>query len=199
MNLMRLLLGYSRGTVIVSAIVGAAGGAIGIALIALIQRELAREPSDSASLAWAFFTLCVASASARAMAQIAMVKTGQEAIAKLTLDLVRRILVLPLRAFETIDSSVLLSALTDDIALIANAMVGLPQLCINVPIVIACLLYTGWLAPRSMACGVVFATLGIIAFVFVSARGMKALRRAARRAGTAHRAFSYADRRLPRT
>jgi len=181
MNLMRLLLRSSRSIVILSAIVGAAGGVIGIALIALIQRELAREPSAPGTLAWAFFALCVASAGARAIAQIAMVKIGQGAIAELSLHVVRRILVLPLRVFESIDSSALLSALTDDIALIANAMVGLPHLCINVPIVIACLVYTGWLAPRSMACGVVFAALGIVAYAIVSARGMKSLRRARER------------------
>ena len=76
MNLMRFLLRSSRSIVIVSAIAGAAGGVAGIALIALIQRELAREPSARATLAWAFFGLCVASASARAIAQIAMVKVG---------------------------------------------------------------------------------------------------------------------------
>jgi putative ATP-binding cassette transporter len=178
MNLMRFLLRSSRGIVILSATAGAAGGVAGIALIALIQRELAREPSAPGTLAWAFFALCVASASARAIAQIAMVKMGQGAIAQLGVHLVRHTLMLPLRAFETIDSSALLSALTDDIALIANAMVGLPHLCINIPIVIACLVYTGWLAPRSMACGVVFATLAILAYAIVAARGMKALRRA---------------------
>ncbi len=181
MNLMRFLLRSSRSVVIVSAIAGAAGGVAGIALIALIQRELARQPSATGTLAWAFFALCVASASARAIAQIAMVKVGQGAIARLSLHLVRHTLMLPLRAFEGIDSSALLSALTDDIALIANAMVGLPHLCINIPIVIACLVYTGWLAPRSMACGVVFAALAIVAYVIVSARGMKALRRARER------------------
>jgi putative ATP-binding cassette transporter len=178
MKLMRFLLRSSRGTVIFSAIAGAAGGVTGIALIAIIERELAREPSAPGTLAWAFFGLCVASAAARAIAQIAMVTLGQRAIAQLSLHLVRRTLVLPLRSFEMIDSSALLSALTDDIALIANAMVGLPHLCINIPIVIACLIYTGWLAPRSMACGVVFAALAILAYVAVTARGMKALRRA---------------------
>jgi putative ATP-binding cassette transporter len=178
MNLVRFLLRSSRSVVIFSAIAGAAGGAAGIALIALIQRELAREPSAPGTLAWAFFALCVASALARAIAQIAMVKVGQTAIARLCLYLVRHTLVLPLRAFETIDSSALLSALTDDIALVASAMVGLPHLCINIPIVIACLVYTGWLAPLSMACGVVFAALAIGAYVIISAWGMKALRRA---------------------
>ena len=70
MNLMRFLLRSSRSIVILSAIAGAAGGVAGIALIALIQRELAREPSAPGTLAWAFVALCVASASARAIAQI---------------------------------------------------------------------------------------------------------------------------------
>jgi putative pyoverdin transport system ATP-binding/permease protein len=181
MNLMRFVLRSSRSIVILSAIAGAAGGVTGIALIALIQRELAREPSAPGTLAWAFFALCAVSAVARAIAQIAMVKIGQGAIAELSLRLVSDILVLPLRAFETLDSSALLSALTDDVALIANAMVGIPHLCINIPIVIACLAYTGWLAPRSMACGVIFAALAIGAYVIVTARGMKSLRRARER------------------
>jgi putative ATP-binding cassette transporter len=181
MNLMRFLLRSSRSIVILSAIAGAAGGVTGIALIALVQRELAREPAAPATLAWAFFGLCVASVWARALAQIAMVKVGQGAIARLSLHLVRQTLILPLRSFETIDSAALLSALTDDIALIANAMVGVPHLCINIPIVIACLIYTGWLAPRSMACGVVFAALAIVAYVIVSGRGRKALRHARER------------------
>ena len=178
MNLMRFLLRSSRSIVILSAIAGAAGGAAGIALIALIQRELrasrlprAPWPGPSSRSAW---RRPRRGRSPRSRWS----RSGQGAIAELSLHLVRHILVLPLRAFETIDSSALLSALTDDIALIANALVGLPQLCINIPIVIACLVYTGWLAPRSMACGVVFAALAIVAYVIVSARGMKALRRA---------------------
>jgi putative ATP-binding cassette transporter len=178
MNLMRFLLRSSRRIVILSALTGAAGGAIGIALIAVIQRELAREPAAGGNLAWAFVGLCLASASARAIAQSAMVKVGQGAIEKLGLHLVRHTLVLPLRSFETMDSSALLSALTDDIALIAGAMVGLPHLCINIPIVIACLIYTGWLAPRSVAFGLLFAAAAIFVFVIVSTRGMKSLRRA---------------------
>jgi putative ATP-binding cassette transporter len=163
---------------IVSGIAGAAGGAAGIALIALIQRELTRESSAPGMLAWAFFGLCLASAAARVVAQVAMVRLGQGAIAQLSMHLVRHTLVLRLQAFERLDSSALLAALTEDIGLIAQAMVGIPHLCINVPIVIGCLLYTGWLAPRLLACGIAFAAVAIAAYVLVSARGMNALRQA---------------------
>ena len=59
----------------------------------LIQRELEREPSAPAKLAWAFFALCALSPLARVIAQIAMVKLGQGAIAELSLRLVRHTLV----------------------------------------------------------------------------------------------------------
>ena len=47
-------------------------------------------------------------------------------------------------------------------------MVGLPHLCINIPIVIACLVYIGWLSPLILACGVVFAALAIAVYVILS-------------------------------
>ena len=183
MNLAWFLLRSSRSIVILSAIAGAAGGAAGIALIALIQRELAREPSapDGSGLAWVFAALCVAMAASRAAAQMAMIRLGQGAVAELGVYLVRRTLVMPLRAFERIDSSAILAAMTEDTAVLANALVGVPHLCINIPIVIACLAYIGWLSPTSMAAGVVFAALAIVAYVMLSARGVGGLRRRADR------------------
>ena len=178
MNLMRFLIRSSRGIVILSAIAGAAGGVAGIALIALIQEELAREPSGSSAMVWAFGALCVVSASARVIGQIGMVKLGQRAVAELSLHMVRRTLDLSLREFERIDTSALLAALTEDIVLIANAMVGIPQLCINIPIVIACLAYIGWLSPVIFVCGVIFAALAIAAYLGLSARAIKELREA---------------------
>ena len=82
------------------------------------------------------------------------------------------------REFEAIDTSALLAALTEDIVLIANAMVGVPQLCINIPILIACLAYIGWLSPVIFVCGVIFAALAIAAYLGLSARAIKELREA---------------------
>ncbi len=178
MNLIRFLIRSSRGSVILSAIAGAAGGVAGIALIALIQNELAREPSGSSVMVWAFGALCVVSASARIIGQIGMVKLGQRAIGDLSLRMVRRTLDLSLGEFERIDTSALLAALTEDIVLIANAMVGIPQLCINIPILIACLSYIGWLSPVIFISGSIFAALAIFAYLGLTARAVKELREA---------------------
>src|SRR5262249_24965302 len=116
--------------------------------------------------------------SARAIGQIGMVKLGQQTVADMALHIVRRTLELPLRAFEAIDRSGLLAALTEDIVVIASAVVGIPHLCINIPIVLACLAYIGWLSPLILACGVIFAAPAIAASVLLSARGVRHLRRA---------------------
>ena len=181
MNLLRLLLRSSRGIVILSATAGVTGGLAGIALIALIQGELARERSTRSTTVWAFAGLCLVSAAARVIGQVGMVKLGQRTVAELGLRIVRRTLELPLREFESIDTSALLAALTEDIVLIANAMVGVPHLCINIPIAIACLAYIGWLSPAIFACGVTFAALAIAAYVVLSSRAVEQLRRARER------------------
>jgi putative ATP-binding cassette transporter len=181
MDLIAFLLRASRGVVVLSVLAGLAGGIAGVGLIALIRDELARETARPAAMAWAFAGLCVAAGAARIAAQIAIIRLGQGAVANLGVHLVRRIILLPLRAFESIDTAALLAALTEDITIIANALVGLPHLCINVPIVIACLAYIGWLSPPVFACGVAFAALAIVAYVALTARGIRCMYRARER------------------
>jgi putative pyoverdin transport system ATP-binding/permease protein len=178
MNLLRFLLRSSLRTVIVATIAGAVAGATGIGLIALIQIELARESFAPATVVWAFAALCVISAIARVTGQIGMVRLGQRAVSDLSLQIVRRALKLPLRAFEAIDTSGMLSVLTEDIILIANASTGIPHLCINAPILIACLIYIGWLSPLIFVCGVCFAAPAIAISVLLSSMGVRKLRQA---------------------
>ena len=178
MNLVRFLLQSSPRTVIVATIAGAAAGATGIGLIALIQIELASESSAPVNMIWAFAALCIMSAIARVIGQIGMVRLGQQAVSDLSLQIVRRALALPLRAFEGIDTSGLLAVLTEDIILIANALTGIPHLCINAPILIACLIYIGWLSPLIFVCGVFFAGPAIAISVVLSSMGVRKLRRA---------------------
>ena len=178
MGLFAFLLHASRGVVVVSIIAGLAGGVCGVGLIILVQDELAREPSRSSTALWAFVALCLVLALGRVVGQVGMVKLGQRVVADLSLHMVHRTLELPLRAFEAIDTSALLAVLTEDTVLIANAMAGVPHLCINIPIVLACLIYIGWLSPAIFVWGIVFAALAITAFVALSRQGVDKLRHA---------------------
>jgi putative pyoverdin transport system ATP-binding/permease protein len=178
MSLLAFLLRTSRGVVVLSVLAGLTGGICGVSLIALIQGELARNVPEPTAMVWAFGALCLVTAGARVVGQVGMVKLGQRAVADLGLYIVRRTLELPLREFEALDTSALLAALTEDVVLIANAMIGIPFLCTNIPIVIACFAYIGWLSPAIFACGLIFAALAIAAYVALSSRGAVHLRRA---------------------
>jgi putative ATP-binding cassette transporter len=178
LNLILFLLRSNRGVVILSTLAGAASGVAGVALIALVQAEIGRDRPATPALAACFAGLCAASAVARVGTQMGMIRLGQDAVARLGLQIARQTLQLPLRAFEVLDTSALLTVLTEDIMLIANALVGIPQLCINIPIVIACLAYVGWLSLVVLACGVIFGALAISAYLLVSSRSVKMLRAA---------------------
>ena len=96
MGLLAFLLRASRGVVVLSVLAGLTGGVCGVGLIALIQSELARDVSGPDTMVWAFVALCLASAAARIIGQVGMVKLGQVAVEELGLHIVRRTLELPL-------------------------------------------------------------------------------------------------------
>jgi putative ATP-binding cassette transporter len=180
LKLIAFLLRASRGVIVLSVLAGLMGAGAGVGLIALIQRELARDPArpDVVAVIWMFAALCVLSAVTRVTAQLAMIRLGQGAVAELGVHLVRRTLTIPLRAFESLNSSAILATLTEDIAILAGALVSVPHLCINIPILIACVAYAGWLSPLIMACGIFFATLGVGTYVAMTRSGVRGLRRA---------------------
>ena len=117
---MRLALRILRGawtTVAAAVACGLIGGLSIVGLIGLIQAEL-RKPSPSpAGTGLAFLLLCLVGVAARSVAQTATVHAGQRAIAEMVVDLSRRLLGLSLRAFEQVDTSKVMAALTEDVVI----------------------------------------------------------------------------------
>ena len=165
MKLLAFLLRRSRGVVLLCVVTAAISGAGGVALIALVHAELNRQVASNRSLALAFAGLFFFVAATRFASQVAMARLGQGAVADLLTLVCRKILALPLEKFEAIDRSSLLAILTEDIAIVANALNGIPQICINAPLIAICLVYTGWLSPAILACGLVFAPLAVLLYL----------------------------------
>ncbi|WP_165227166.1 cyclic peptide export ABC transporter [Aquisphaera insulae] len=175
MDLVRFLLGCSRGTVLASTAAGAVGGVASVALIGLIRGRLdGGSPSGAAGLA--FLGLCVMAVAMRIASQVLMIRLSQGAVRDLALRVVRRTLGLPLREFESIDTAGLLATLTQDVVVVANALSNVPQFGINVPIVIASVAYVGWLSPLVFLCGVSFAAAAVAAYMAMARRAIRDLR-----------------------
>lgn len=178
MNLLRFLLRSSKGTVALSVLAGVAGGVGGIGLIALIQAELARDRPSTRPMGLAFAGLCVASALLRVASQATMIRLAQNSVSRLCLHLCEKILALPLRRFEEIDPAALLAALTEDVVIVANALAGIPLICINATIVVVGLGYVGWLSPPALLCALIFVAPAVVGFRALADRGVWHLRRA---------------------
>ncbi|WP_435021126.1 cyclic peptide export ABC transporter [Tundrisphaera sp. TA3] len=176
MSLLGFVMKASRGVVVLSIVAAAVGGAGAVTLLTMLHRALG---DDAASLPrWygpAFAALCVVVAGSRVIAQGAMARLGQGAVTSLGIQLCRKILGLPLDRFEALDKGGLLAVLTEDTMVVSNALVGIPQICLNGPLVALCLLYAGWLSPMILACGVAFAAVGVGSYLALTGPAMRQL------------------------
>jgi putative ATP-binding cassette transporter len=175
MSLLSFLLRASRGVAVLSILAGIGSGLGGVGLIALVHAELGHDQPSTRVLAWAFALLCLLTAITRVVAQASLVRLAQGSVSRLATHLGERILALPLRQFEEIDPASLLAVLTDDTIVLSNALIGIPLICINLPIVVACLVYVGWLSLPVLVCGLAFAVPGLVGYRAIAARGMRQL------------------------
>jgi putative ATP-binding cassette transporter len=83
-----------------------------------------------------------------------------------------------LERFEQVAPARLTAVLTEDIAIVTGALIGIPLLCINLPVVLGSLVYIGWLAPPVLICGLIVAVPAIYGYHVLAGRGFRQLRKA---------------------
>jgi len=157
MNLIRFLLGKCRGMMTVTALTALFSGACNAGLIALINGAVNAPDTAGRSLLLGFTALVLGKLAAGILSQVWLISFSQQAIADLRLELVRKILAVPLRRLEEIGAPRLLAALTDDIASLTAALFGFPTLSVNVAILLGGSIYLAWLSwPLLLIMGLFF-------------------------------------------
>src|SRR4051812_6259672 len=176
MNLLRLLLRTSGRSVAFAVALGMAGGLASAGLIALIQHALAGQ--TAAPIIAAFAGLCVVVLISKIASQALMIRLGHQAVHDLYLHLSRRVLAVPLRALEEFGPHRVLALLTEDVPVIANALLGFSIIAINLAILLCCLLYVAWLSPAVLAGLVGFLFIGVGTYLWAVGRANQYLKRA---------------------
>ncbi|MBZ8181920.1 cyclic peptide export ABC transporter [Oscillatoria salina] len=166
MTLIYLLLGSSWQMVAIAIATGFLSGGSSAALIALMSQAVGKT-TPSVSLAWGFAGLAIAALLSSIITRVLLIRLSQDAIYQLQLRLSRQILASELSHLERLGSPRLLATLTEDVQVISDAVYVLPFLCINVAIVVGCLVYITWLSWQVMAIitflsGFAIATAGIL-------------------------------------
>jgi len=182
MKLFFFLFHYSRRHLIFAILAGIVSGLINTVLLALISSALTGRYSGFAALIWIFVLFCFMLGLTRTLSELLLVRLGQQAILKLRMSLSQQILAVPLRELERIGFPAIMAVLTEDIPTLALAINAVPVICINIAVVLACLVYLCWLSFKSFLVILVLTVLGTIIYQTLVGRAFAALTRA-RRAG----------------
>ena len=169
---------HSRLLVTIILVAGIISGLSNTALIATINSTLNRTGAPTSTQVLAFAGLCLVLASMRFVSGAVLFLLMKRVMVSLRLQLCRKILTAPLRALEQLGSPRLYATLTGDVPGIANAFVFLPLLCMNLAILLGCLIYLCWLSPLLLVGALVFMVIGIISHQLPVKQALKYFERA---------------------
>ncbi|WP_192458120.1 multidrug ABC transporter permease/ATP-binding protein [Musicola keenii] len=127
-----------------------ASAALGIGLIAFINRQLIETVNPSLQVLPGFIGLLLLLMAVTLASQLALTMLGHHFIYRLRGDLIKRILDTGLERLQQIGPAQLQASLANDIHTITFAFVRLPELLQGVILTLGSALYLAWLSPRMM-------------------------------------------------
>jgi putative ATP-binding cassette transporter len=178
MRLILFLLRASWRAALLAASIGALSGGASAALVALISYTLRDSDPYSGTLIGLFAALCAVILLTRIASQVLLCRLTVNCTSQLRLGLCRRILDSPLRHLEEIGDHRMLAALTSDVAVISQAMNGVPSLGINLVVLVSGAVYLGTLSMGLMLGAAVFCFLGMAIYWYSSEWADRYVRRA---------------------
>ncbi len=164
MKLVAFLLRSSLGTVSLAVLAGIIAGASNTGLLIIINSTLGKSDIPQNTLVWSFALLCLAMLVSRTASWIFLVQLAHRVTFKLRLELSARILDAPLQHLEKLGAPRLLATLTDDVSVIASALIATPMLAVHIVVVITCLAYLGWLSLPALLGVFVFLIFGVLCY-----------------------------------
>ncbi|MFV1966949.1 MAG: cyclic peptide export ABC transporter [Pirellulaceae bacterium] len=177
MRLFFLLLRSSWRVALLAGLMGGASGAASVALLAIIHRTLRDPNSHSALLVGSFIGLCATIFLTRVASRILLTRLAQNSISQVLMGLCRRILDSPLSRLEEIGPHRMLASLTDDVMMIAQAMNGVPVVCVNAVILFFGAIYLGMLSPGLLVCAIGICALGVASYWYTARWARRYIRR----------------------
>jgi putative ATP-binding cassette transporter len=175
MKLVVFLLRSSLGTVGLVVLAGIVAGVSNTGLLIVINSALSKSNISQKTLIWSFALLCTAMLVSRAASWIFLVQLAHRVTYKLRLEMSARILAAPLQHLEKLGAPSLLATLTDDVAVIANALTTTPMLVVHLVVVITCLGYLGWLSLTALLGVFGFLIFGVLCYQLPLRRALKYL------------------------
>jgi putative ATP-binding cassette transporter len=165
MMLLKFVFHSWRGTMAVMVVAALLSGACNAGLIASVNHALTTTGHTPRMAIIAFVGLGLGRLLTSVFSQLVSVRFSERAIARLRRDLVRAILAAPLRQLEELGIGRLFVALTDDVYHVAQALLGLPIIAVNLALLAGGAFYLGYLSWQVLC--------GLIGLVILGAAGYR--------------------------
>jgi len=136
--------------------------ALGIGLIAFINRELITSLNASLLILPEFLGLLLLLMAVTLASQLALTLLGHHFVYRLRGEFIKRILDTQIERIEQIGSAQLLAALTSDVRNITIAFVRLPELIQGIILTVGSAAYLAWLSPKMLLVTTVWLTITIV-------------------------------------
>lgn len=178
MKTLLVLLRPSWIRVLLATLVALLGGACNAGLIAVVNAALNTAGPSRTFLVWSIVGIGLARLVTGATSQVLLATFAQNTMLNLRRDLCRRILITPLRHLEKIGAFRLLVALTEDAMAIRIFLGSIPQLTVDIAILIGCVVYLAWLSWSASLIMVGVVILGVICYRMLLTKALRFLGRA---------------------
>ncbi len=145
--------------------IGVLAGGASAALMALINTTIATPENLRSNLIRVYVVLVVLMLVSGLVSRILSGLLTQRNGFELRMKICRQILNAPLRQLEELGNHRILATLTEDVPTITGALLQFPQLCINLSILLGCLIYLGWLSSHVLVGLIIFLLLAITSYI----------------------------------
>jgi putative ATP-binding cassette transporter len=171
-RLLSFYLGYSKWIVIPAITTGVLAGVASASLVAMISIRVANPQKPTMGFVLTFVGLGLFDMGAVFVANMLSVRLSQNTVLDLRMRICRKVLSAPLRLLEDIGQSRVMAVLTQDIPDITTAILQVPQLCIHIAVLTACLVYLGWLSPLMLLILLLFLGVAVLVVRWLESKGL---------------------------
>lgn len=162
LQLCRFLLRTSPSVALCAVVLGLVAGSASAGVLAMANIALDPHSESGWSSLAVFGTVCLIAFGTNLGSHSLLIRLAQDASYDLRRNLAHQILRTPLHRLEELGNPRLLASLADDIPVIANGLLVIPVLCINLAVLVGCLSYLGILSVKMLliVCGFLIAGVG---------------------------------------
>jgi len=172
MRMLHYLLERARGALATAAVANLLNAAASAGLMALIHHMVS---PDAAALPFAggvqFAALLVVIFASGLAAQLALIRMAARAAFDIRLWLARRVMALPLADLEALGKERVYACLTQDVASLSNAWIGLPVAAFHLAVLLGGSVYLAWLSLPMFAVLAAAMLLGGLGYQRLAGRG----------------------------